>query len=161
MQEQMKKLRNDKICFIRKDVMDAASQNDHSTPLNLTLSYCTHIKPLLDSLFSLPFELNKKSSLGLQICDSLCVDCFPEGSFRQDYMDSGFGSHDTGRKITMAYMVSNDSSNSIALKDSSIPIKHNSLLIYKSRKLKLSVPKASSKFFIVYFYIPGPCDPYQ
>lgn len=141
--------------------MDAAAVNDHSTALQLTLSYSSHIKPLLDLLFSLPFELNKKSSLGLQICDSICVDCFPEGSFRQDYMDSGFGSNDSGRKITMAYMVTTDDSNSFKVQDKTLPIKHNSLLIYKSRKMKLSVPNTSRKVFIVYFYIPGPCDPYQ
>ena len=75
----MKGVRNDKILWVNKTKIEKAIKGDHETPLHLSLSYCTNLDKLIDIFFSLPFEINKKTSLGLQADESICVDCVNEG----------------------------------------------------------------------------------
>ena len=61
MQQKIKNIRNDKILWVYKHVIDAAIEGKHETPIHLTLSYCKALKKISDIYFSLPFELNKKT----------------------------------------------------------------------------------------------------
>eukprot|EP01071_Lankesteria_metandrocarpae_P007599 Lankesteria_metandrocarpae@DN4726_c0_g1_i2.p1 len=59
---------------------------------------------LTNKLMSLPFELNKKASLLLQTSSMFHLSYFPAtDSFYRRHCDSGFGSENTGRKITAYY----------------------------------------------------------
>ena len=161
MQQKIKNQRNDKVLWIRKDIIDAAVSGKHETPIHLTLSFCNALKKISDLYFSLPFELNKKTKLGLQVIDSMCLDCFSKGTFHKIHGDSGFGKDDTGRKITCIYVISNSSDDVIEINGKGYPLVNNRLFILKSRKAQICIPPVSEKLFICYYYILGPCDPYQ
>lgn len=161
MQQKIKNIRTDKMLWIRKDIIDAAVGGKHESPLHLTLSYCKNLKKISDVYFSLPFELNKKTKLGLQLIDSMCLDCFSQGTFHKPHSDSGFGKDDTGCKITCIYVISNSSDNTIEINNTPISLVNNRLFILKSRKCTISIPPVSEKLFLCYYYILGPCDPYQ
>lgn len=145
--------------FLHKHKIDEAAKGEHTTPLHLTLSYCTAIKPLVDSLFSLAFELNKKTQLGLQICDALCLDCFSADTYHIEHKDSGFGQQDSGKKITCIYVIAHRPIE-IKLDGSTIELQHNQLLLCKSRRSRIEIPAHQHKFYLGYWFIPGPCDPY-
>ena len=161
MQQKIKGIRNDSILWIYKHIIDAAVEGKHETPIHLTLSYCKYLKKLNDLFFSFPFELNKKTKLGLQITDCMCLDCFSVENFHKSHFDSGFGKEDSGRKITCIYIISNSDSDTIEINNQQVSLKNNRFLILKSRKVSISVPPVQSKVFLAYFYILGPCDPYQ
>jgi len=160
MQQKVKQIRTDKVCAVRKEVIDASLEGKHESPMHLSLSFCPSMKALLDKLFSIPFELNKKTSLSLQLQETMLVDCFPEGCYHKKHKDSGFGNLDTGRKVTLIYTIS-DSKEKILVNDQEIEMTSNKLIILKTRKVSVEVPAVSRKQFIAYFYIPGPCDSYQ
>ena len=160
-QQKIKNIRNDKILWIRKDIIDAAVSGKHETPIHLTLSYCKALKKISDIYFSLPFELNKKTKLGLQVIDSMCLDCFSASTFHKIHYDSAFGKDDTGRKITCIYVISNSSNNVIEINNKPVQLINNRLILLKSRKVSICVPAVSEKLFLCYYYILGPCDPYQ
>ena len=161
MQQKIKNQRNDKILWIRKDIIDAAINGKHETPIHLTLSYCSALKKISDIYFSLPFELNKKTKLGLQVIDSMCLDCFSKNTFHKLHYDSGFGKDDSGRKITCIYVISNSSESTIEINNKIFPLVNNTLFILKSRKVQINMPQVTEKLFLCYYYILGPCDPYQ
>jgi hypothetical protein len=161
MQQKLKNIRNDKILWIRKDIIDAAISGKHESPIHLTLSFCPTLKKISDIYFSIPFELNKKTKLGLQANDTTCLDCFSKNTFHKPHYDSGFGKDDTGRKITCIYVISNSSDLVIEINGERIQLINNTFFIYKSRKVQVSVPPVTEKLFLAFYYILGPCDPYQ
>lgn len=161
MQQKIKNLRNDKVLWIRKDIIDAAVSGKHETPIHLTLSFCNALKKISDIYFSLPFELNKKTKLGLQVIDSMCLDCFSRNTFHKVHFDSGFGKDDTGRKITCIYVISNNDEAVIEINGKNYPLVNNRLFVMKSRKVQICMPPVTEKIFLCYYYILGPCDPYQ
>lgn len=161
MQQKIKNIRNDGILWVYKHVIDAAIEGKHESPIHLTLSYCKYLKKLSDIYFSLPFELNKKTKLGLQITDCLCLDCFSVGNFHVPHFDSGFGKEDTGRKVTCIYVISNGDGDYVEINGEKVQLRNNRMIILKARKVKIAVPEVSQKLFLAYFYILGPCDPYQ
>ena len=91
----------------------------------------------------------------------MCLDCFSKETFHKLHYDSGFGKDDTGRKITVIYVVSNTSDSYIEINGQSIQLLNNRLIIYKSRKTSVCIPPVTEKLFLCYYYILGPCDPYQ
>jgi hypothetical protein len=101
----MKGIRNDKLLWVNKTKLESAIGGNHESPLHLSLSYCKNLDKLIDLLFSIPFEINKKTSMGLQADESVCIDCFNEGGFYSEHIDSGFGPNDTGKRITCMYIV--------------------------------------------------------
>jgi len=75
----MKGVRNDKVLWVNKTKIEKSIKGEHETPLHLSLSYCKTLDKLMDMFFSLPFEINKKTSIGLQADESICIDCVNEG----------------------------------------------------------------------------------
>lgn len=159
--QKLKRMRTDKILWISKDTIDASVKGTHETPLHLSLSYCKATQSLSDHFFSLPFELNKKAGLSLQVNDRLLLDCFSTKAFHNAHMDSGFGKDDSGKKITCIYMISNHTGDKLMIGNTEVPIIHNRLIVLKSRKVPITVPEVSQKLFLAYYFIAGPCDPYQ
>jgi hypothetical protein len=88
--QKMKGVRNDKLLWISKAKLESSLGGNHETPLHLSLSYCSNLDKVLDMFFSLPFEINKKTSMGLQADESLCLDCFNEAGFYKEHIDGGF-----------------------------------------------------------------------
>jgi hypothetical protein len=161
MQQKLKGIRNDSVLWIYKHIIDAAIEGKHETPIHLTLSYCKSLKKISDFFFSLPFELNKKTKLGLQITDCISLDCFSVDNFHKAHLDSGFGKEDTGRKVTCIYVISNSDDHVIEVNGQAVQLKNNRLILAKSRKVSIGIPPVREKLFLAYFYILGPCDPYQ
>jgi hypothetical protein len=64
-QQKLKGMRTDKLLWVNKTKLEAALGGNHETPMHLSLSYCKNLDKLMDLLFSLPFEINKKTSMGL------------------------------------------------------------------------------------------------
>ncbi|CAG9317267.1 unnamed protein product [Blepharisma stoltei] len=159
--QKLKKIRTDKVLWIPKDTIDASIKGKHETPLHLSLSYCPAMQSLSDHFFSIPFELNKKTNLSLQVNDRILLDCFSVNTYHYAHMDSGFGKDDSGKKITCIYMITKGYGERIIVGNEEIPIVHNRLVILKSRKVQITVPETSQKFFLAYYFISGPCDPYQ
>jgi hypothetical protein len=161
MQEKMRGLRTDKLLWVQKHVYDESLQGEHKTPLHLTLSYCPSLHRLFSVLFSLPFELNKKTALGLQLTDVYCLDCFSASTFFKVHKDGGFGDYDTGRKITAIYTISREGPIRLKFKGVEVELQHDSLVLLKARLVDYEILPSPFKFFLAVVFIPGPCDSHQ
>ena len=70
-QQKVKGLRTDKTLWVSKKLFEDAFSGNHEKPLHLSLSYCPKIRDILNLFYSFPFELNKKTILGLQASEFL------------------------------------------------------------------------------------------
>ena len=62
------------------------------------------LKQLVRMLFFLPFEINKKVSLNLQVCESFQLSFMDhDHKFIKQRAESTFGEQDTGVKMTMIF----------------------------------------------------------
>ncbi len=65
------------------------------------------LKQLARLLFFLPFEINKKVSLNLQVSEQFQLSYFdPQHTEVERRQDSAFGERDTGIKLTIFYVLS-------------------------------------------------------
>ena len=161
LQQKMQHVRTDKIMWIKKDMIDKSLQGTIESQQQLALSYCPKMKVLSDALFAVSFELNKKTSLGLQITDSICLDCFTAGTFHVKHQDGAFGKADTGRKVTCLYFINTGPPQVIKINGQDVEATHDRLILLKARKVHYEIPAVSSKLFIAYSFISGPADSHQ
>ena len=138
----------------------------------------SNLHKLTQSLYFLAFELNKHHpQLQLQVSEHFELSFYSGGSehnyFRR-HMDSDFGQRDTGVKVTMMYIFNSDKDvdrsygklSFFADKDGDQPgeeifLRHNTLVIIKSRKLSYQITEVDSKVFVLTSKISGPQDPSQ
>lgn len=160
-QEKIRGQRTDKLLWVQKHIFDESIQGEHKTPLHLTLSYCRSLHVLFNYLFSIPFELNKKTGLGLQLTDVYCLDCFPTDTFHKVHKDGGFGDYDTGRKITALYVISPEGPARLKFRGSEVELRHDTLVLLKARLVDYEVLPCPYKVFLASLFILGPCDSRQ
>jgi hypothetical protein len=160
-QQKVKGIRTDKTLWLSKKLFQDAFSGNHEKSIHLSLSYCPSLRTILDILYSLPFELNKKTILGLQAGEVMMLDCYGVGSYYHEHRDGGFGEADTGRKITCVFMLPESSGGVIKINGEEVELRRNRLILMKSRKVSYEIPPTIHKTFLLSLFISGPCDSRQ
>ena len=120
-------------------------------------------------LSSIPYELNSKTQLCLQISESFQISYFSEKeTFHLKHFDGSFDEKfDNGRKISCLYFCNLDEDDKaeegtvkLEVEDQKMEITTHAdcLLLLKSRKVSYEICKNMRKRFIVRFWIQGPAD---
>ena len=129
------------------------------------------LKQLLRLLFFIPFEINKKVSLNLQVSETFELSFMDhDHTFVNRRAESTFGQHDTGVKLTIVFGISskNDGPTLKLYKQSQVPetqpieevkLNQNTLVLFNSRAFEYEVTDVTSKSVFVMSQVPGPACP--
>ena len=131
------------------------------------------LRQLARLLFFLPFEINKKISLNLQVSEHFTLSYFDhDHTFVKRRADSTFGKLDTGVKMTIVFSIGcknatpllklyrqseTDVPNDEPLEQ--IKLSQNTLVLFNSRAFEYEIADASSKSIIIMSTVPGPPSP--
>lgn len=117
------------------------------------------LKQLSRYLFFLPFEINKKIPLSLQVSEQFQISFFDsKHSEIQEKADSAFGENDTGVKLTIAYFLyssSNQIEGEVHIRDKTqkdytkFQWEENSVLMFNSRAFTYKVNKSATGYMLM------------
>ena len=119
------------------------------------------IKAALENLSYLPFELNAKMNLQLQITEAFEVSFFDEKDhgFIKSKQDN-YKDVDNGIKMTIFYVLTEDKYTDyghLIIDGQKLPLENGMLVLAKSRKASYEI-QSNRKCFVVIMKIGGPFD---
>ena len=129
------------------------------------------LRQLVRLLFFIPFEINKKVSLNLQVSETFELSFMDhDHTYINRRAESTFGKHDTGVKLTIVFAISskNESPTLKLYKQSQVPEKEpieeiklnqNTLVLFNSRAFEYEITDPKSKSVFVMSQVPGPACP--
>ena len=132
-----------------------------------------NLRQLARLLFFIPFEINKKVSLNLQVSEQFQLSYFDhDHTFVKRRAESTFGQRDTGVKLTIIFAVGckntapilklyRQSETEVPNTDAIEQIKmgENTLVVFNSRAFEYEIADASSKSILIANQVPGPASP--
>lgn len=153
---------------------EESQRNDKFLYVNMN-EVSSKVKALCDvlrALSALPFELNLKASLYLQIGEQFLISFYQgDDGFHKMHLDSSFEKDkDTGVKLTGLLLIASDSGStnlkmkmkivedSTTAKDEEITLERNNLCIIKSRKVGYELKSIPRGAFIIRYFIKGAPD---
>mmetsp|Transcript_7402 Transcript_7402/g.8941 ORF Transcript_7402/g.8941 Transcript_7402/m.8941 type:complete len:134 (+) Transcript_7402:1035-1436(+) len=125
------------------------------------------LKQLAKLQFFLPFEINKKATLNLQVSEQFTVSYLNKDyPFIKERADSCFGAHDTGLKLTMVYVIGTekdrqgptfkltkqegiDGASTAQSPVVDLSLKGNTMILFNSRAFKYEYEGATAKTFLL------------
>ena len=129
-------------------------------------------------IYFLPFEINKKLALNLQISEQFqLIYMDKDHNFIKRKADSTFGQSDTGIKLTIMFVLWSESSKKnhgkltlykqscVKLQEDendliqTIPLETNTFIIFNSRAFEYEVSDVLAKTMILTNMVPGPSQP--
>lgn len=130
---------------------------------------------LLKLLSLIPYELNQKANLSLQVCLLFQFSYFsPMKSFLKNHIEGGYGALDNGKKITCIYVPYVQADEQVQIKiykniegangqnnmSEEDPIftlspQSDTLLLLQTRNISYEITQTRNKLFFVNFWIPG------
>ena len=134
------------------------------------------LNELSRSIFYIPFEINKKSQLNLQVSEQFQISYMDKSHDQiKMRMDSAFGERDSGLKLSMIFCIETKTSQvpqfslyenedhenpgkSQSLKED-IQLKPNTLVLFNSRSFLYQINNVQSKSMILTNLVPGPPQP--
>ena len=129
------------------------------------------LKQLARLLFFIPFEINKKVSLNLQVSESFELSYMDhDRTFINRRAESTFGQHDTGVKLTIVFGISSKNDGpTLKLYRQADPaeprpieevrLNQNTLVLFNSRAFEYEVTNVTSKSVFIMNQVPGPACP--
>ncbi|KAL8269276.1 hypothetical protein Esti_006808 [Eimeria stiedai] len=186
-QQSIMDVRKDFMCWTTTSDLDREKEQAKSS--RVFAWFHQGLRHLLKCLFALPFELNKKANLCLQVgwvCQLAVF--YASGAFYRKHLDGGFTqSQNNGRKITAIYYPNAsdwaaedggelvvyrrrgrreqlENAESVCVPESEQPIKRivpkgDRLVLLRSRDMPHEVKETFRKRFAVSLYITGPPGP--
>jgi len=162
MMQMMHKIRSDKRLFFHADDILGAKQKGFSKVMKL--------------MISVPFELNKKCGMLLQVSTMFEATLFNVDAYHKKWFESGFDGNDIGRKITVVYFTSagwgekdkghrrvykrkrKDDPENEEVVDDIAPIADR-LYVFRSREMAQEVLGTKKKLYELALHSPGPAGP--
>lgn len=167
---------NETIYFYHEGRFEAPSQLENDSRndrfLNFTFSMLEtkstpNLFELCRCLIALPFEFNSKANILAQASESFQLSYFKKNGFHKLHFDSSFlKEKDTGRKISILYLFTDDKKKSAKItlfnaekeKIDEIILTPCKLFMLKSRIQSYELTEISSNSFILRYWINGPSD---
>ena len=118
-------------------------------------------------LFFLPFEINKKYPLSLQVSEHFTISYFDQNNQSVQWrQESDFGERDTGVKLALFYVLtaSKENQGRITVKkiakgeDKTIEVSSNTLVMFNARAFSYQIQQPGIAF-IAHTMVSGPAQP--